>query len=267
MNETVFKATGPQDRKNFKAVERGAGEWVFREGSLGTEMYIVQEGQVEILKTVGEDESDLRQLTVLERGDFFGEMALLEHLPRAAGARALTDVKLLEINGSTFIKMLRDNPEIAVRMMRKLSRRLRETDALLRELGGEHMPAGPPAPPPGPAEQAADSTTEKLVHPKSGMEFPLSQAEETTVGRKDAVTGIYPDVDLSPLDSQRSISRRHAKLFRRAEKYFVSEEIGTMNGTFVNDERLETGVPTEVHPGDRLRFGVIDLELVAEPAE
>jgi pSer/pThr/pTyr-binding forkhead associated (FHA) protein len=117
----------------------------------------------------------------------------------------------------------------------------------------------------GADETSAESATEKLVHGKSGMEFPLSRGAETTIGRKDAVTGIYPDVDLSPLDNQRSISRRHAKIFRRSGKYFLSEEIGTMNGTFVNDERLETGVPTEVHPGDRLRFGVIDLDLVAEP--
>ncbi len=267
MTDTVFKTTGRRQPPNYKAVEWSTGEWIFEEASLGTEMYIVQDGQVEILKRVGEDEdAEQRQLSVLERGDFFGEMALLEDLPRAAGARALTDVKLLEINGSTFDKMLRDNPEIAVRMMRKLSRRLRQTDALLRELGGERLPDGPPAPPEsagsGPKDGA--STTEALVHTKSGIEFPFSQSDETSIGRKDPVTGIYPDVDLSPIDGQRSISRRHAKIFRRGEKFFLSEEIGTMNGTFVNDERLETGVPTEIHPGDRLRFGVIELDFTAE---
>jgi CRP-like cAMP-binding protein len=267
MTDTVFKTTGRRHPPNYKAVEWSQGEWIFEEGSLGTEMYIVQDGQVEILKRVGEDDTgEQRQLSVLERGDFFGEMALLEDLPRAAGARALTDVKLLEINGSTFDKMLRDNPEVAVRMMRKLSRRLRETDALLRQLGAERLPDGPPSPPEpaGEAGKAEASATESLVHAKSGIEFPLSRSEETSIGRKDPVTGIYPDVDLSPIDGQRSISRRHAKVFRRGEKYFLSEEIGTMNGTFVNDERLETGVPTEVHPGDRLRFGVIELDFTAD---
>jgi len=261
MTDTVFK-TGGRKPANYKPVAWSAGEWIFEEDSLGTEMFIVQEGQVEILKKIGDDGAEQRQLSILDRGDFFGEMALLEELPRAAGARALTDVKLLEINGTTFDKMLRDNPEIAVRMMRKLSRRLRETDALLRELGAERLPDGPPSPPDleGEAGHGEASSTELLTHTKSGIEFPLSRSTETSIGRKDPVTGIYPDVDLSPIDGQRSISRRHAKIFRRAEKYFLSEEIGTMNGTFINDERLETGVPTEIHPGDRLRFGVIELD-------
>lgn len=259
MNNTVFKTTGRPPAPAYKSLDLAEGEWVFEEATLGTEMYIVQEGQVEILKKVGEED---RQLTVLEKGDFFGEMALLEGLPRAAGVRALSAVKLLEINGATFNKMLRDNPEIAVRMMRKLSRRLRETDALLRELGAEQIPQGPPAPPEPPSQEEVETEAppEHLVHKKSGMDFSFARGTETSVGRRDPVTGIYPDVDLSPVDSQRSISRRHAKIFRRGEKYFLSEEIGTMNGTFVNGERLETGVPAEVKPGDELRFGVVELE-------
>lgn len=253
-NNTVFKTTGRRPPR-YTSTEYAEGDWVFEEGSLGTEMYIVQDGKVEILKRVGDED---RQLSVMEKGDFFGEMALLEGLPRAAGARALTAAKVLEINGATFSQMLRDNPEIAVRMMRKLSRRLRETDALLRDLGAEQMPQGPPAPPE--PEPAAGAGPEHLVHEKSGMDFPLSKGSETTIGRRDPVTGIYPDVDLAPVDGQRSISRRHAKLFRRGEKYFLTEEVGTMNGTFVNDDRLETGVPVEVKPGDRIRIGVVELE-------
>ena len=262
MTDTVFKSTSGRSPRPYTERRRSAGEWIFEEGSLGTAMYIVQEGEVEIVKDVGGQED--RQLAMLEKGDFFGEMALLEGLPRAAGARALSDVRLLEIDGATFDKMLRDNPEIAVRMMRKLSRRLRETDALLRELGAPSLPAGPPAPPAGDETElgsAPEATEEALVHERSNTTFHLARGSETTIGRKDPVTGIYPDVDLAPLDAQRSISRRHARIERRAGKLFLTEEIGTMNGTFVNGERLETGVPTEVRAGDRLRFGVVDLEL------
>ena len=53
------------------------------------------------------------------------------------------------------------------------------------------------------------------------------------------------------------MSRRHAKLVRRGDRLYASEEIGTMNGTFVNQARLEKGVPAEVRPGDELRFGVV----------
>ena len=90
------------------------------------------------------------------------------------------------------------------------------------------------------------------------MEFFLAQSSETTIGRKDPVTGINPDVDLTPVDNQRSISRRHAKIYRRGPKFFVAEEIGTMNGTFVNGTRIETGVPMEIKEGDEVRFGVIE---------
>ena len=90
------------------------------------------------------------------------------------------------------------------------------------------------------------------------MEFFLAPSSETTIGRRDPVTGIQPDVDLTPVDSQRSISRRHAKIYRRGSKYFVAEEIGTMNGTFVNNVRIETGVPVEIKDGDEVRFGVVD---------
>ena len=235
------------------AVDFGAGEPVFREGDLGTDMYIIQTGQVEIVRRVGDED---RQMAVLERGDFFGEMALLENLPRTASALTLTPTRLLRINGSTFDQMLQDNPEIAVRMMRKLSRRLRETDRLLHEAPG--TAAGEQPTPDRPPTLAAHAV-ERLVHQESGMAFPLSAGDETMVGRRDPVTGIFPDIDLSPVDPQRAVSRRHAKLFRRDGKLYASEEIGTMNGTFVKGTRLKKGVPAEVLPGDELQFGVVAL--------
>lgn len=259
MNKPVFKTTGGGPR-GPQTLEVKAGDLIFSEGDLGTEMYLVHEGQVEILSKVkGED----RLLAVLEKGDFFGEMALLEDRPRAGSARALTDVRLLQINGSTFDQMLRDNPEIAVRMMRKLSRRLRETDDLLRaalgtgaNTGGAVSVAELPTPD---ATAFQIGAPEKLVHAPSGMEFSLSSGAETTMGRKDPVTGIYPDIDLTPVDSQRSVSRRHAKIYRRGPKFFLSEEIGTMNATFLNGGRLDTGVPAEMKPGDEVRLGVVAL--------
>src|SRR5579864_8365195 len=167
MNNPVFKTTGNPPRKSHAAqsVDFSAGEIIFREGDLGTEMYIISEGKVEILNRMGEDD---RVLAVLEKGDFFGEMSVLEDLPRAASARALTDTKLLQINGSTFDQMLQGNPEIAVRMMRKLSRRLRETDELLKTSFGSQMsPISREMP--APTAQAAAEGPEKLVH-VSGME-------------------------------------------------------------------------------------------------
>jgi CRP-like cAMP-binding protein len=248
MSKPVFKSTAKKGAPPQFTREVKAGEVIFKEGDLGTEMFIIHEGKVEILKQV--DGGVSKPLVAFEKGDFFGEMAILEDLPRTATARAVTDSTLLCINGSTF--------EIAVRMMRKLSRRLRETDAMLKGALGSPRPSEVPA-------ILADGTMigrpeagEILLHGKSKMEFKLAAGSETTIGRRDPVTGIDPDIDLTPVDQQRSISRRHAKIYRRDGKFFAAEEIGTMNGTFVNGVRLETGVPIEIKAGDEVRFGVVE---------
>jgi CRP-like cAMP-binding protein len=256
MNKPVFKSTAKKGAPAQFTREVKAGELIFHEGDLGTEMFIVHEGKVEILKQV--EGGELKPLVVFEKGDFFGEMAILEDLPRTASARAVADGTLLVINGSTFDQMLRANPEIAVRMMRKLSRRLRETDLLLKAALGTPRPSEVPAAPVESTIMGAPEARERLLHHKSKMEFRLAPGSETTIGRRDPVTGIDPDVDLTPVDVQRSISRRHAKIYRRDGKFFAAEEIGTMNGTFVNGVRLETGVPIEIKAGDEVRFGVVE---------
>ncbi|MDA8018897.1 MAG: cyclic nucleotide-binding domain-containing protein [Thermoanaerobaculia bacterium] len=260
MVKAVFKSTAGNKKKMDFAVHFPVGETIFTEGELGTEMFIIQQGAVEILKQFrGEDQ----ELAELGQGDFFGEMSILEDLPRTATARAKTDCKVLRINGTTFDSMLRKNPEIAVRMMRKLSRRLRDTDNLLRKALGSEESQVPEIPKMDDRESAKGP--EQLVDEASGIVFRLAAGSETQIGRRDPVTGINPDIDLTPADTQRSISRRHAKIFRRGEKFFLREEIGTMNGTFINGERVETGVPVEFHDGDELRFGLIRTKFHLKP--
>ncbi len=252
MVKTVFKTTKSKNMPNY-SVDFSPGDFIFSEGDIGTEMYIVQEGKVAILKQF---KGEQQQLAILGRGDFFGEMSILEDMPRTASAKVLEACKVLQINGTTFDQMLRKNPEIAVRMMRKLSRRLRETDRLLREALGSEEAQAPEMPTPE-ADRPEHVGPERMIHDLTGIEFFLSAGAETSVGRKDPVTGINPDIDLTPADTQRSISRRHAKVFRRGDKYFIREEIGTMNGTFVNGDRVETGVLAEFKHGDEVRFGLI----------
>jgi hypothetical protein len=103
-----------------------------------------------------------------------------------------------------------------------------------------------------------------LVHAPSGQQFPLdAECREFLVGRIDPVTGITPDINLGALDAERSMSRRHAKLLRQGSLLYLREEVGTANGTFRNGQRLATGVAVAVKPGDRLRFGTIEIELTA----
>src|SRR5512137_2684299 len=93
---------------------RKKGEIIYRDGDLGSEMYVVQSGAVRIYREL---QGIKQELAIMEKGDFFGEIAVLEGLPRSASAEALDDVELIEINSTTFDKMIRSNIEIAVRML------------------------------------------------------------------------------------------------------------------------------------------------------
>ncbi len=254
-----FKATSAKPYKG-RTVDFDEGEYVFREGDLGTEMFIIHEGKIEIVQ---EAKGKSRTLATLEKGDFFGEMSILEELPRNASARAATHSKLIQINGATFDGMLRRNPEIGVRIMRKLSRRVRETDELLNEV----LEDRPELPAEGQVKEPAQDEAAgpcRLEHLESGVKFLLSSDRSCTLGRRDPVTGISPDVDLTSVDEDRSSSRRHAKIYREGETYFVVEDIGATNGTYVNSKRIQAGVPAEIRSGDAVRFGLVELTFFAE---
>ena len=81
-------------------------------------------------------------------------------------------------------------------------------------------------------------------------------------GRADPVTGILPDIDLTAVDNNRSVSRRHAKIIKSNDDYVVLEEVGTVNGTYVNDQRIPTGVPVTIHNGDLVKIGLISMKTV-----
>src|SRR5262252_2757853 len=98
-----------------------AGTVLFEEGQPGDYMYVVQSGEVEIRRQVGETE---RVLAVLSVGEFFGEMAILNGRPRSATAVVRLDARLLVIEGKTFEAMLRARPEIALRIIKALATRL-----------------------------------------------------------------------------------------------------------------------------------------------
>lgn len=259
--KAVFKTTGGAGKDPIRDSQLAfnAGERIFAQGDLGTEMFIIQEGEVHIVKHIAGEE---HLLSRLERGDFFGEMALLEALPRTADAVAITDVKVVAINGSRFDEMLRKNPEVAVRIIRKYSKRLREANELLERLVGREVDVDHVALDATVIAPAAKAVRHRLVDVATGTAFFFSSGDETTIGRADPVTGILPDVDLTPVDTNRSVSRRHAKIIKTGENYHVLEEVGTVNGTYVNDQRIPTGVPVTIHNGDLLKIGLISMKAV-----
>jgi CRP-like cAMP-binding protein len=241
-----------------------AGSVVFEEGDLGLTMFVIESGEVEIHKVLGTGD---QVLAVLGKGDFFGEMCMLEDdVPRSATAYAKTDVEVVIIDRSAFTFILKHNPEITIRIMRKLVRRLRQTTQLLEETLGHEVDieaSGVTDEPKAPPDPKA-----RLVEVTSGLVFPLAKGSETTVGRIDPVTGILPDIDLTPVDGKRSISRRHARIRREANGTFnVVEDVGTMNGTFVKGVRLTAGEPHPVEAGDSVIFGTIQCRFEIDPTQ
>lgn len=107
------------------------GDDIVREGDVGHDMFIVQSGQVRISKRKTHGEV---VLATLNKGDFFGEMSLLESLPREATARAVGEVRLLVLSRGGLLFRLRRDPTFALEMLNHLSSRLRVAQARLMAL-------------------------------------------------------------------------------------------------------------------------------------
>lgn len=244
-----------------RMVSLAKGEYVFKLGELGVDMYVIHQGSVEILNPG----IDSAALAVLEKGDFFGEMAILEGAPRTASVRALEDCKLVQIDEATFSRLLRRDPEVSVRIMRKLSNRIRRLEELLLERGAavpirtEVSSAGQT----GTIDEQAGKEIDggpRLSHPGTGVIYGLALGDTSLVGRRDPITGVKPTVDLTSIDPERSCSRRHARIFPESGFYHLVEDVGTTNGTFLNEDRLTTGLPVRINAGDTVRFGLVTLE-------
>ena len=111
--------------RNAETVEeRAAGELVLEEGKPGDVMYVVLEGQVEIM-------IHGRSIAKVARGGIVGEMALVDSKARSASAVALSDCKLAVVDEKQFLAMVQQTPSFALHVMRVLANRLRRMDAAL----------------------------------------------------------------------------------------------------------------------------------------
>ncbi|MFP5490884.1 MAG: cyclic nucleotide-binding domain-containing protein [Bacteriovoracia bacterium] len=98
------------------------GQWVFAEGDHNRDLYIIQEGSVDIIKQTPQGEM---KLATFEKGDFFGDMALLQGGPRFAGARARGATRLLILQPGGFLLKIRRDPTFAFEMLQQLSLRIK----------------------------------------------------------------------------------------------------------------------------------------------
>ena len=114
-----------------------AGKILFRAGDAGDAMYVIESGKIRISVHT----ADGRELTLtdLERGEFFGEMALLDGQPRSANAATIVDSRLAILSREHFLSFLASNPKFSLEMLIAMGNRLRRTDELLRRLATRNV--------------------------------------------------------------------------------------------------------------------------------
>jgi CRP/FNR family cyclic AMP-dependent transcriptional regulator len=118
-------------RALLRTREADADTTLFRAGDEGDAMYLIESGRVRIAVT----DEDQRQIVLAElaRGDFFGEMAIIDGKQRSADATVIEPSKLAVLSRESFLKFIRNNPVVALEMLSATFSRLRHTDKMLQQ--------------------------------------------------------------------------------------------------------------------------------------
>jgi CRP/FNR family cyclic AMP-dependent transcriptional regulator len=130
----LFESLNQEEIEKFLTVTEilscKKGDVLFKEGDSSDTLYILVEGKIRMSKQVADVGEEA--LSILEKGDYFGEMGLLDDSPRSADAIANEDSKLLIVRRSSFLAFMEQNHDIAYKVLltflRRLCERLRETN-------------------------------------------------------------------------------------------------------------------------------------------
>jgi len=105
------------------------GEIIIKQGEEGNCLYVVQEGNVGVFH-----ENDTKEIKIAELGpsEFFGEMGLFDKDVRSATVRSIGESRILTIDKKNFYRTIQRDPSLAYRLLEKMSRRLRETNKMIK---------------------------------------------------------------------------------------------------------------------------------------
>jgi CRP/FNR family cyclic AMP-dependent transcriptional regulator len=109
-----------------------AGTTIITQGDVGVGLYVLIKGKVRVTRANNPDRAE-EQLGIVEAGNVLGEMALLDDLPRSASVEALEDVEALVLPIWEFRAALRSHPDIGLKLLAVLSRRLRRAEVMRSE--------------------------------------------------------------------------------------------------------------------------------------
>jgi CRP-like cAMP-binding protein len=132
----LFSPLSSQEQASLAALLRkrsiSEGDFLFHKGDEGTALYIIYRGLIKI--AVPTKRGDEVTLAMLTDGDFFGEMALLDDMPRSADAMAMEDTQLFVLSRADFLTFLFQNEHAVRTIIQALSLRLRKTDDMVAEV-------------------------------------------------------------------------------------------------------------------------------------
>jgi CRP/FNR family transcriptional regulator/CRP/FNR family cyclic AMP-dependent transcriptional regulator len=127
---SLFKGLRERELKSIakRCVERSfqPGETIVKEGKTGVGFYLIADGSVEVQRKG-------KTISGLKKGDFFGEMTLIDDQPRSADVVAITPTTCYVLVAWAFLGLVRSDPDIGVSLMKELVRRLRGTNMSLTE--------------------------------------------------------------------------------------------------------------------------------------
>jgi hypothetical protein len=103
------------------------------------------------------------------------------------------------------------------------------------------------------ALNAPESTAQAYLQAESGESFPLG-ADPAVIGRRDAKRGVLVQIDLTPFDAGKIVSRRHAVIEQQAGRFVIVDQ-DSVNGTWVNGQRLSPHQPYPLQNDDVIIFG------------
>jgi CRP/FNR family cyclic AMP-dependent transcriptional regulator len=120
-----MSAAGGPDLSMFNRFSKvfRKGDIIFCEYEPGDTFYLIQSGRVQVVRIIGELE---KNIAILNPGDYFGEMSILENVPRSATTIALDDVKALEFSRENFEVLTLGNPQIALKLLKGFAQRINE---------------------------------------------------------------------------------------------------------------------------------------------
>lgn len=117
------------DNRLHETIRAEEGEVIIQEGETTNQAYIILYGEVEVRRR--SDDGIPKHVTTLSENQVFGELAMIDGLPRSASCIARSTVILAEITHDQYVKMCQDKPEILLPLLRVLSERMRKTSEFI----------------------------------------------------------------------------------------------------------------------------------------